>query len=43
MDNLKKDHKHFIKSNKLMLKAQQRFKSEGHNAFTENIIAVTLF
>ena len=34
VDSVKKDHKEFIKSNKLMLKTQQRFKSEGHNIFT---------
>ena len=38
-DSLKKDHKEFIKNNKLILKTQQRFKSEGHNVFTEEIIS----
>ena len=35
VDCLKKDHKEFIKNNKIILKTQQRFKSERHNAFTE--------
>ena len=33
MDSLKK----FIKNNKLILKTQQRFRSEKHNVFTEEI------
>ena len=37
IDNLKKDHKEIIKNNKLILKTQQRFKSERHNVFTEEI------
>ena len=37
LDSLKKDHKEFIKYNKLMLKTQQRFKGERHNVFTEKI------
>ena len=32
--SLKKDHKWFIKNNKLILKTQQRFKSERHHVFT---------
>ena len=32
-----KDNKKFIKSYKLRLKTQQRFKSERHNVFTEEI------
>ena len=31
VDSLKKDHEEFIKNNKLILKEQQRFKSERHN------------
>ena len=38
IDSSKKDHKKFIKNNKLILKIQQRFKSERHNVFTEEII-----
>ena len=30
-------HKEFIKNNKLILKTQQRFKSEKHNVFAEEI------
>ena len=37
LDSLKKDHKEFIKYNKLILKTQQRFKGERHNVFTEKI------
>ena len=33
----KRNHKEFIKNNKLILKTQQRFKSERHNIFTEEI------
>ena len=35
IDSLKKDYKDFVKSNKLMLKTQPRFKNERHNVFTE--------
>ena len=41
-DSLKKDHKEFIKNNKLILKTQQRFKSEKHNVFTEEIDKIAL-
>ena len=37
LESLKEDHKEFIKNNKLILKTQQRFKSERHNVFTEEI------
>ena len=37
VNSLQKDHKEFIKSNKLVLKTQQRFKSERHNVFSEEI------
>ena len=37
MDGIKKNHKEFIKNNKLILKAPQRFKSERYNVFTEEI------
>ena len=30
-----KNHKEFIRNNKSILKTQQRYKSERHNAFTE--------
>ena len=42
MDNLKEDHKEFIKSKKLILKIQQRFRSEKHNVFTEEINKIAL-
>ena len=32
-----KDNKEFIKNNKLIPKTQQRFRSEKHNVFTEEI------
>ena len=41
-DNIKKSHKEFIKNNKLILKAQQRLKSERHNVFTEEINKIAL-
>ena len=41
-DTLKKDHEEFIKNNKLTLKTQQRFKSENHNVFTEEINKIAL-
>ena len=34
---LQKKHKEFIKNNKLILKTQQRFKSERHNVSTEEV------
>ena len=45
MDSLKKGNKEFIKTNKLILKAEQRFRSEKHNVFTEEInkIALSLY
>ena len=39
---LHKNHKEFIKDNKLILKTQQRFKSERHNVFTEEINKIAL-
>ena len=41
INSLKKDHKEFIKNNKLILKTQQRFKSEKH-IFTEEIKKIAL-
>ena len=32
-----KNHREFIRNNKLKLKTQQRFKCESHNVFTEEI------
>ena len=42
VDSLKKDHKEFIKNNKLILKTQQRFKSERQNVVTEEINKIAL-
>ena len=41
MANLKEDQKEFVK-NKLILKPQQRFKSERYNVFTEVIKKIAL-
>ena len=38
----KKNHKEFIKNNEIILKTQQRFKSEKHNIFTEEINTIAL-
>ena len=42
VDSLEKDQKEFVKNNKLILKTPQRFKSERHNVFTEEINKITL-
>ena len=34
MDNLKEDHREFVKNNKLILKTRQRYRSEKSNIFT---------
>ena len=34
----KKDQKEFVKSDKLILKAPERFKCERHNVFTAELI-----
>ena len=36
VDSLKEDQKEFVKNNKLILKTQQRFKSERHNVEIRN-------
>ena len=41
VDCLKEDKKEFVK-NKLILKTQQRFKSERHNVFTEVVNKIAL-
>ena len=41
VDSLKEDKKEFMK-NRLILKTQQRFKSERHNVFTEEINKIVL-
>ena len=54
IDSLKRDHKEFIKNNKLILKTQQRFKSERYNMLmraynlnknkiTRSFMLITLF
>ena len=42
MDSLRENHKEFIKNNKLILKSQQRFRSEKHNAFAEEVSNIVL-
>ena len=42
VDSLKEDQREFVKNNKLILKTQQRFKSEGHHVFTEEINKIAL-
>ena len=42
VDCLKEDQSEFIKNNKLILKTQQRFRSEKHNVFTEEINKIAL-
>ena len=42
VDSLEKDQKGFLKNNKLILKTQQRFRSEKHNVCTEEINKIAL-
>ena len=42
MNSLKEDPKELIKNNKLILKTQQRFRSERHNILTEEINKIVL-
>ena len=42
VDSFEKYYQEFIKNNKLILKTQQRFKSEKDNIFTEEINKVAL-
>ena len=39
---VKGDQKRFLKNNKIIVKTQQGFKSERHNAFTEVITKIAL-
>ena len=39
---LKEDHKKILKTNELILKTQQKFNSERHNIFTEEINKIIL-
>ena len=40
MNNLRENYKEFIKSTKLILKSQQRFRSKKQNVFTEESISL---
>ena len=42
MDSLRKNDKEFIRNNRLILKSQQRFRRENHNAFIEEVKRITL-
>ena len=42
VDSLRGNYKEFINSNKLILKLQQRFRSEKHNVFTEEVNKIVL-
>ena len=42
VENFKENHKEFIKNNEIILKYQQRFKSERHNDSTEVINKIAL-
>ena len=42
VDCIKENHKEFMKNNKSILKSQQRFQSESHNVFTEEINKIAL-
>ena len=42
VDSLKKDHQEFIKNNKPIWKTRQRFQTEKHSAFTEDINKIAL-
>ena len=41
-DIIKESFKKFVKNNKSIFKIQQRFKSERHNVFTEEVNKITL-
>ena len=42
VDRLRENYKEFIKNNKLIIKSQQRFRSEKHDVFTEEINKIRL-
>ena len=42
VDSLKEGQKEFIKNNKLLLKMQQKFRSEKHYVFTKEINKIAL-
>ena len=42
VDSLREFHKGFIKSNKLILKSQQRFRSKNHKKISEEVNKIAL-
>ena len=42
LNSLSENHKESIKNNKLILKLQQRFRSEKHNVLTEKVNKIAL-
>ena len=42
VDSLRKNHKEFIKNNRLILTSQQIFRSKKHNVFTEDVNKIVL-
>ena len=42
VNSLLENHKEFIKNNTLILKSQQRFRSEKYNVFTEEVNKIPL-
>ena len=42
MDSFRQDHKKFIKKPKIDIKSPQRFNSEKHNLFTEEVNKIAL-
>ena len=41
-DSLRENHEEFIKINRSILKSQQRFRTEKHNVFTEEVKKIAL-
>ena len=42
VDSIRGNKKELTKNNRLILKSQQRFRSEKHNAFTEEVDKIAL-
>ena len=42
VNSLRENHEKIMKNNKLVLKSQQRFRSEKHNVFTEEVSKIVL-
>ena len=42
VDSIRGNKKELTKNNRLILKSQQRFRSEKHNAFTEEVNKIAL-